>query len=146
MAKVEVFLQVACKACRSVTLFMGQYSYQLEDRPKYESPTCEVYFASDFGDLNDGDMTGATPVAIKFPKEQSHFDSELSVRRKKSNNEPRFSSDYVTSDLACYSPEKTEGCAEAINLSKKASYCIVLKRGDRNLLEVTSAENLFLQR
>eukprot|EP00526_Cylindrotheca_closterium_P003225 CAMPEP_0113647790 /NCGR_PEP_ID=MMETSP0017_2-20120614/25322_1 /TAXON_ID=2856 /ORGANISM="Cylindrotheca closterium" /LENGTH=1578 /DNA_ID=CAMNT_0000559917 /DNA_START=812 /DNA_END=5548 /DNA_ORIENTATION=+ /assembly_acc=CAM_ASM_000147 len=137
--------QVACKECREVTLFMGRYD--LEDQPKYESPTCKVYNALDLGGSHS--TTEHKPVVMKFIEKEEHFVNEMQARRN-DDGSPRFSAEFVTPDLDSYRADQDADYADACKTWKLQGaeanllpdYCVVMERGERSLLQAMNAENL----
>ena len=159
-SRAETLLDVACSECRaaieSVLYFYRRYRFVCpagatkgEDvdapRPAHESDTALVFFASDHGpslSASPGEAQAPVPVVMKFFHNKQDFLAERNARiSQPSNGAHRFFRDYVIPSIRFHDGDVDENfhyAADALNLPR---YCLVMERGDRNLME-----NMFFER
>ncbi|KAL7570878.1 hypothetical protein ACA910_018941 [Epithemia clementina (nom. ined.)] len=144
---IEIATKPIRVAMRESLLFY--HRYDLDESPKYESPTCKVFFAKDCSSRqNDAKITNEvainTPVALKFFFQKEHFDAEKESRfiDPDDPDTSRFHNDFVIAALDMYDGDNDTKFREAAKRSDLPPYCIVLAQGERNLTEAVGAENL----
>lgn len=153
-SRAETLLDVACSECRaaieSVLYFYRRYRFVCpagatkgEDadapRPAHDSDTALVFFASDHGpspSASPGEAQVPVPVVMKFFHNKQDFLAEQNARiSQPTKGAHRFFQDYVIPSIHFHDGDVNENfhyAADALNLPR---YCLVMERGDRNLLE-----------
>ena len=133
-------IDVACPPCRNAmreaSLFYKLYKFNLETDLKYKSTTSIVYFARKFS------QDDSTEVALKFMYNKKDLDSEWEARLLKPEadkpeaDNQRFEDEFVIPifDKHCDKDFRTEA-----KNNKLPGFCLVLLRGERNLLEQVNA-------
>ncbi|KAL7559885.1 hypothetical protein ACA910_005382 [Epithemia clementina (nom. ined.)] len=135
---INVAVKGIKEALQDALLFCGRYD--MEQRPRYETKSSLVYFATD---MKAGSVRG-TPVAIKFFMDKSDFEAEKRARLNKPDDvySKRFDSDHVIRLIACCDGDKDRATQVEANKCGVPQYFMVLEQAERNLSEVIYGENL----
>jgi serine/threonine protein kinase len=127
---------LAQQQIRKAQLFFNRYEFDTGS-PMYKSETSLVYFADDYSDAEKRE------VVLKFVYSLQDLKSELNAR-----NVGKFHDNYVISVIRHHNGDEDHSFLEAVEKSKNqlSSYCIVLQRGERNLLAQINAMSIFKKR
>ena len=160
--RAETLPDVACSECRaaieSVLYFYRRYRFVCpagatkgEDsdapHPAHDSDTALVFFASDHGpslSVSPGEAQAQAPVPVvmKFFHNKQDFLAEQNARISQlSNGAHRFFQEYVIPSIRFHDGDVDENFHYAADALSLPRYCLVMERGDRNLLE-----NMFFER
>lgn len=134
----RVLLDIACRECKTkmcqAILFAHRYKFD-KSEPIYESPSCKVYSSLDYGQNKSG-----KPVVMKFLNHKNDLQAELEARYTDDGAE-RFKSDYVIA-LLHYHDDADVLFSKAAALNGLPCFCLVMERGDINLLDAINNQNV----
>lgn len=124
-------------ALQSALLFCGRYDMEL--RPRYETKSSLVFFATD---MKTGSINGS-PVAIKFFMDKLDFEAEKRARLKNPEDvySNRFNSEYVIRMVDVYDGDRDKSVQLEARKCEVPQYFMVLEQAERNLFEVIYGEN-----
>ena len=128
----------------------GLYQLNLPVRPVYKSKTCEVYFATQIGEDNNGSKndtdssknSSSQSVALKFVRDRKHFDAEKNARsflpietkyilRTSNYHEVNGGGDGNKAGAPSWESKESSGALE---------FCTVMPAADRSLAGAINAE------